>query len=84
MDLPGTLRLEFYSVHFGTVGAVFSELYNSKESTDSKAMDAVKMIYQACMDTSRLHSMRGKEIIEAIEVQQVSYLIFQVKLNHSK
>ncbi|EJW71178.1 hypothetical protein WUBG_17916, partial [Wuchereria bancrofti] len=49
------------------VARKMKELYDSKQSTSSKAMDAVKTIYQTCMDTNRLHSMQGREIAEAIE-----------------
>lgn len=39
-------------------------------------MDAIKTIYQACMNTDRLRSMQGREIVEAIKVQEISYIIF--------
>uniref|UniRef100_A0A0R3RL50 Neprilysin n=1 Tax=Elaeophora elaphi TaxID=1147741 RepID=A0A0R3RL50_9BILA len=49
------------------VARKMQELYDSKQSTNSKAMDAVKTIYQTCMNTDRLHNIQGKEIVEAIE-----------------
>uniref|UniRef100_A0A915PHV0 Uncharacterized protein n=1 Tax=Setaria digitata TaxID=48799 RepID=A0A915PHV0_9BILA len=50
------------------VSQKMKELYESKEATGSKAMDAVKTIYQTCMDTKRRRSLQGREIIKAIEV----------------
>ncbi|MCP9261885.1 Neprilysin-1 [Dirofilaria immitis] len=43
------------------------ELYGSKQLTGSKAMEAVKIIYRACMNTDRQRNMRGREIVDAIE-----------------
>ncbi|VDK84850.1 unnamed protein product [Onchocerca ochengi] len=43
------------------------KLYDSKKPTGSKAMDAVKMIYQACMDTDRQRNMQVQEIVKVTE-----------------
>nr|CDQ06955.1 Bm11217 [Brugia malayi] len=57
------------------VALKMKELYDSKQSTTSKAMDTVKTIYKTCMDTNRLQNMQGREIAEAIEKLQFLNLI---------
>ncbi|KAL3994610.1 Peptidase M13 family protein [Acanthocheilonema viteae] len=60
------------------------ELYDSKQSTNSKALGAVKTIYHACMDTDRIRSMQGKEIVEAIEYLGAWPIVYGQKWSEEK
>ncbi|EFO26887.1 hypothetical protein LOAG_01595 [Loa loa] len=66
------------------VARKMKELYDSKQSTNSKAMDAVKTIYQACMDTDRLNSMQGREIVETIEYLGAWPIVYGHKWSEEK
>ncbi|VIO94276.1 Uncharacterized protein BM_BM7419 [Brugia malayi] len=66
------------------VALKMKELYDSKQSTTSKAMDTVKTIYKTCMDTNRLQNMQGREIAEAIEYLGAWPMVYGGKWSETK